>query len=329
MYFSATVSGHSHLWRQRYPDGKPQQITFGPTEEVGVAAAPDGRSLVTSLGLQRESIWIHDAGGERPVTSDAIASAPWLSADAQRLYFLVASASDAPASLWRLDLKAGQKDPILPGVKVLGYDVSPDEAEVVYSIERRGEIQICISPLDHHLAPRLLVRGADQPAFAGNGRVLFRLLGNKVNYLYGIQEDGGSMRRMLELPILQFQSASPTGRWAAVLAVIDGQVSTAILGLGREKFRWVRGGYWSTRWALNGDALYLDVDAAASADEGATLVIPLQGSAAPRIPPLPADNASGILPHGTEGFAPGPHPGTYAFTRTEWLRNIFRIPLHQ
>jgi eukaryotic-like serine/threonine-protein kinase len=42
MYFSATVAGHSHLWRQRYPRGKPEQITFGPTEEIGVAAAPDG-----------------------------------------------------------------------------------------------------------------------------------------------------------------------------------------------------------------------------------------------------------------------------------------------
>ena len=115
MYFSATIAGHSHLWRQRYPRGVPEQITFGPTEEVGVAAAPDGRSLVTSLGLQRQSIWIHDSNGERPVTSDGIASAPWLSADAKRLYFLVASASDAPASLWRRDLQHGQEEPMLPG----------------------------------------------------------------------------------------------------------------------------------------------------------------------------------------------------------------------
>lgn len=332
MYFSATVSGHSHLWRQRYPDGKPQQITFGPTEEVGVAAAPDGRSLVTSLGLQRESIWMHDAAGERPVTSDAIASAPWLSADARRLYFLVASASEAPASLWRLDLREGEKDPILPGVKVLGYDISPDEKEVVYSLEHRGEMQIWIAPLDHQMAPRLLVRGADQPAFAGNGRVLFRLLGNKMNYLYGIREDGSAKQRMLELPILQFQSASPNGRWAAVLAVINGEVSTAILGLGPEKFRWVRGGYWSTRWSLDADTLYLAVDGARTTDETATLVIPLERGAVPHIPVLPAGAARAadeILPHGTDGLAPGPDPGIYAFTRTEWLRNIFRIPLHQ
>jgi len=46
MYFSAYVGGASHLWRQRFPDGLPEQITFGATEEEGLAVAPDGRSLV-------------------------------------------------------------------------------------------------------------------------------------------------------------------------------------------------------------------------------------------------------------------------------------------
>ena len=50
MYFSAQVEGSSHLWRQKFPNGAPEQITFGPTEEEGVAVAPDGRSLVTSVG---------------------------------------------------------------------------------------------------------------------------------------------------------------------------------------------------------------------------------------------------------------------------------------
>jgi eukaryotic-like serine/threonine-protein kinase len=33
MYFSATVDGSSHLWRQAFPNGAPQQFTSGPTEE--------------------------------------------------------------------------------------------------------------------------------------------------------------------------------------------------------------------------------------------------------------------------------------------------------
>ena len=44
MYFGAVVGGSSHLWRQRFPDGAPEQITFGPLEEEGIALAPDGRS---------------------------------------------------------------------------------------------------------------------------------------------------------------------------------------------------------------------------------------------------------------------------------------------
>ncbi|HEX5458984.1 MAG TPA: winged helix-turn-helix domain-containing protein [Steroidobacteraceae bacterium] len=329
MYFSAAVGGHSHLWRQRYPHGRPEQITFGPTEEVGVAAAPDGRSLVTSLGLQRQSIWIHDSSGERPVTSDAVAFAPWLSGDAQRLYFLVGGASNARASLWRLDLRENQKEEVLPGLDVLSYDISPDEREVVFSIDHGGEMQIWAAPLDHHLPPRLLARGGDQPQFGGNGQIFFRLLGEKMNFLYRMRDDGSSKQRMLDSPILQFQSVSPTGRWAAVLGVFDGRVSTAILGLGNEAFRWVRGGYWATCWSLDGRELYLQVPGASSTDPAGTLAIALTGSSPPQIPANPTAAGSGILPYDAGGLAPGPEPGTYAFTRTERLRNIYRIPLHR
>ena len=41
-----------HLWRQRVPDGEPEQLTFGPTSQEGIAMAPDGKSLITSVGTQ-------------------------------------------------------------------------------------------------------------------------------------------------------------------------------------------------------------------------------------------------------------------------------------
>ncbi len=328
MYFSARVAGQSHLWRQRYPHGEPEQITFGPTDEQGVAVAPDGHSLVTSLGLVRQSIWIHDANGDRPLTSEAVAWAPWLSADAKRLYFLAARVSDAPSSLWRLDISKAQQEPMLPGLNVLSFDISHDEREVVFSLDHHGEMQIWDAPLDGHLPPRLLARGADEPAFDESGEVFFRLLGDKVNYLYRMQDDGSSRQRMLAMPILQFQSVSPTGKWASVVAVIDGQVATAILGLGTERFRWVRAGYWATRWSLDGRGLYVEVREASSAQNGQTLPITLTEGAPPQIPPLPLTTEEGLLPQETDGFAPGPDPSTYVFTRTERLRNIFRIPLH-
>ena len=76
MYFSANVGGSSHLWRQKFPDGTPEQITFGPTEEEGVAVAPDGRSIVTSVGTHQSAIWMHDAAGERAISSEGYATFP-------------------------------------------------------------------------------------------------------------------------------------------------------------------------------------------------------------------------------------------------------------
>ena len=50
MYFGAEVEGSHHLWRQRLTGGQPEQITFGPTEEDGLAMAPDGRFDIAYVG---------------------------------------------------------------------------------------------------------------------------------------------------------------------------------------------------------------------------------------------------------------------------------------
>ena len=55
MYFIATVGGESHLWRQPIADGAPQQLTFGPNEERGVAVDPDGLSVITSVGATQST----------------------------------------------------------------------------------------------------------------------------------------------------------------------------------------------------------------------------------------------------------------------------------
>ena len=118
MYFGAVVGGSSHLWRQRFPDGAPEQITFGPLEEEGIALAPDGRSLVTSVGMRRSAVWIHDAAGERAIVSEGYASAPRFSRDGTRVFYLFArdwwlAASGwitASADLRSVDLASGKSD---------------------------------------------------------------------------------------------------------------------------------------------------------------------------------------------------------------------------
>src|SRR6266496_733299 len=58
MYFSADAGKGFHVWRQRFPEGMPEQITSGATQEEGIAMAPDGSSFVTSVGTVQSTIWI-------------------------------------------------------------------------------------------------------------------------------------------------------------------------------------------------------------------------------------------------------------------------------
>jgi eukaryotic-like serine/threonine-protein kinase len=76
MYFSANTGRGFHIWRQRFPDGKPEQITSGATEEEGIAFDPDGRSIVTSVGSSQSTLWVHDARGDRQITAQGYPVCP-------------------------------------------------------------------------------------------------------------------------------------------------------------------------------------------------------------------------------------------------------------
>jgi hypothetical protein len=56
MYFTAKTTDGIHIWRQRFPDGKPEQVTSGVATEEGIAFAPDGRSFVTSIGTSQSTV---------------------------------------------------------------------------------------------------------------------------------------------------------------------------------------------------------------------------------------------------------------------------------
>src|SRR5580698_9832056 len=79
MYFGAEVNGANHLWRQRFPDGAPEQITMGPGEEQGLAIAPDGKSVISSVGARKSSVWVHDSAGEHPLSPEGSATYPTFS----------------------------------------------------------------------------------------------------------------------------------------------------------------------------------------------------------------------------------------------------------
>jgi len=178
MYFSAEVDGSSHLWRQRFPDGTAEQLTFGPTEQDGVAVAPDGRSLITYVGLRQSEIWIHDASGDRQISSEGFALRPQLFWDSKHVYYLLKQNSAATAGELRsLDLNSGKTDRPLPGFSVKDYQVSRDERELAFTTSREnGELEIWLAPLDRSSPPQRIAQGGDQAAFGSNGDLIFRRL---------------------------------------------------------------------------------------------------------------------------------------------------------
>ena len=91
MYFTANAGEGFQLWRQAYPDGRPEQLTSATTEEEGLAIAPDGKSLITSVGFRRRAIFVRSANGdERQIPVEGYAFWATLSADGRRLCYRVA-----------------------------------------------------------------------------------------------------------------------------------------------------------------------------------------------------------------------------------------------
>src|SRR5262249_9824171 len=87
MYVSSSAGGAFHTWRQRFPDGQTEQVTSGPTEEEGIAMAPDGRSFITAVGLRQSALWLHDGSDDRQVSSEGYSYDPKFVANGKKLCY--------------------------------------------------------------------------------------------------------------------------------------------------------------------------------------------------------------------------------------------------
>ncbi|MGZ4815232.1 MAG: protein kinase domain-containing protein, partial [Terriglobales bacterium] len=134
MYFTAQTGEHTHIWRQHFPDGVPEQVTSSPNSEDGIAFAPDGNSFVTSVGSVDGTIWLHDQSGDHQISSEEQAFNPQFAPDGSKVYYIVhrTNARGAPLNeLWSSDLK-GQAQAVLPGVSIdepgftRGFAITPD-----------------------------------------------------------------------------------------------------------------------------------------------------------------------------------------------------------
>jgi Tol biopolymer transport system component len=342
MYFAATVDGNSHLWRQRFPDGRPEQITFGPTEEEGIAVAPDGRSLITSIGQRQSTLWIHEGDTERPISSEGYVShsqeesAPRLSADGTRAYCLIRpNTTSSTFELYTVNIASGKADPLFPGVVVRDFDIARDDLEVLYTTLENGEPQIWIAPLDRRSSPRLVTRSGDHGSFGANGEVVFRQLDERVNYLARVNKDGSGRQRISSIAVIDKQGVSPDGEWVVAATAEEGKdASRQVLAIP------VHGGVAQTicqerciaRWSDDGRMFYLDI--ATGAMRGKTVAIPVPaGRTLPVVPDAVvkqsdewATAAGARVLEGSTSALPG--VARFVFVKTNVQRNLFRIPIH-
>jgi Tol biopolymer transport system component len=241
MYFSSNEGGAFHLWRQRYPDGAPEQMTFGPTEQEGTAITPDGKFLITSMGLQQASIWLQETGGERKLTEEGYATQPVMLPSDTRMFYLARTAlsrGQASGELWSVDIRSGHRERILPGVVMANYSLSRDGNKVVFtSSANDGADGIWIANLGPHGPPRRLVHGAELRAFFGApGEIVYR---GEDGRLYRMHDDGSDVRVISTNPVAYLSTVSPDGRWAVAIlpqAVNGvGTTSLAFMSLRGEK----------------------------------------------------------------------------------------------
>jgi len=160
LYFSANTGDGFHIWRQNYPDGSPEQVTFGAIEELGASFAPNGRSFVTSIGEKQSTIWLHDSVGDRQITSQGYAFLPSFSPDGKRLYCLQrsrASRGFVSGELWAVDLPAGARERLLPEFLMEHYSLAPDGKSIAFiALDDAGHSPVWIAPLDGSSPPRRL-----------------------------------------------------------------------------------------------------------------------------------------------------------------------------
>jgi len=337
MYFGAEVDGRTHIWRQSFPNGTPEQITFDPNQEEGIAVAPDGNSLVTSVGEERSAIWMHDESGERSITSEGTARQPVMSRDGSHVFYVQGS------ELMRLDIASGKSKSALPGLSVgFGYDVSADGTEVAFaSPPSGGRAGIWLASLEGRSPPREVARGGDQVSYGANGTLIFRHAERNANYLYRVNRDGTGREPVMSTPILGKTVVSPDGEWVILnrARTAEGGAAQEPGGLRVETVAIaVHGGAarricafnclpWS-QWSPDGRFLHV-----ADAHSG-TAVIPVPPGRS--LPDLPAAGFSSLadalkLPGARliplPAVIASPSVSTYLFLKTELRRNLFRIRL--
>ena len=346
MYFTSNAVDANHIWRQRFPDGKPEQITAGPTAEEGIAMASDGRSFVTAVSTLGASLWLHDTSGDRQISLEGNAANPVFTPDGSKLLYRMVKEQPSEYAYYRdpgevmvADLKSGRVEPVVHGFRVLNFDISRDGRQVVMEApDGAGRSRLWLAPLDRSAPLRQVpnVEGG-QPHFLPDDEILFRhnegtsTADGSLGFIYRVRPDGSGLRKAVAQPVNQFNFSSPVspdGRWVFGWGPLEGHGPAAGQAYSLDgKTPISLGGLGQIAWAAGGALLSIT---------GSTRAFFVPLAPGQMLPPVPAggfhaDEEIARLPGARriEGrlVTVGPSPEIYAFYRGNTQRNLYRIPI--
>ena len=342
LYLSSNEGGKFHIWRQRFSEGTPEQVTSGPTEEEGIAIASDGKSLITSVGIQDSTVWLHDARGEHQISSEGNAGAPQFSADSRKLYYLRSPEQNPGVELWVTDLASGDSKPVLSGyrLKTCGpsiqhFALSRDGTRLAFSmLDNAGHSKVWIAPTDRSASAHEVESpvSEDCAVFLPNGDLIVRAAEGEQSFFYRMKPDGAKRHKISDVAILDPYGVSYDGRWilaltrgadrdhpyfVAAFPVDGGPVVPLCLGI------------CPVSWDRTGKSLYLSFP---TAGEKNIYALPLQQTGLPKLPPGGISSSEELDRMKAAILAPGViesagTPSQYAYTRSTVRRNLYRIPL--
>jgi len=338
MYFNSDAGSKGyHIWRQAFPDGVPQQLTSSLGEEVGIALAPDGRSLITSVGTFERSVWVHDQDGERQVSSQGYSYSPRFSSDGSKVFYLVAANSSQAhlgGELWVSDLGTGQASKVLPGIAVQDFSISPDDKRVAFdTLDAKEQHHLWVSSTEHRFVPRQIGSPGGTFLYAHSGRIYCVVSEAGRAYLYRMKDDGTQEEKLSSEPIFYISGISPDERFVIVVRPLN-----------REDNWWdveavpVDGGPWvplcsgwcEADWARDGKVMYFYWRSFTG--NSRTYVVPIpHGGDLPKVPKSGFQSEKElrtVAKRVLEGnVSSGPDSSRYTFSKETSHRDLYRIPI--
>jgi Tol biopolymer transport system component len=343
MYFTSNASGTFHIWRQRFPDGEPQQITSGPTEEEGIAMAADGKSFITAIGIQRTALWFRKDNQERQITFEGNASftdfGPF-SRDGKYFYFLMsptANVATASGHLWRAAVGNGHTEAVLPQYEVNQYALMSNDKEIAFTTGK-SRSELWVASTEGRFPPRKLGDHVRRVRSGPDG-VWYSAEQEGKSIVYRLSTDAAVAEKVLEGVALE--SVSPDGTRLLVGRDVDDELKeTQIEAVNLTQpatFVPICRQCW-TLWSGDGHWVYIgfgeNVVGYARQEHRSTVAIPVAAQTGlPRIGQVLREESQALKLPGAkvvaqQGVAISPDGSVIAFTRSTANRNLFKIPLH-